>query len=153
MTSSYLSHFGLTVAPSPVFLLDESHLLHQDVPGACTYSSTTSGTPRPCSTRCWWACRSWRAVWRAGTTAASIPGCRPACASRRSLPMTPPSTCACAWLMSDASASCLPSMRSGALRDMDRLATAVLREASRKKKKLVERDTLARVLDTGSQED
>ncbi|HYO51677.1 hypothetical protein [Archangium sp.] len=42
---------------------------------------------------------------------------------------------------------------SGALRDMDRLATAALREAARKKKKLVERDTLARVLDTGSQED
>jgi general secretion pathway protein A len=36
---------------------------------------------------------------------------------------------------------------------MDRLATAALREAARKKKKLVERDTLARVLDTGAHED
>lgn len=37
---------------------------------------------------------------------------------------------------------------SGALRDVDRLATAALREAARRKKKLVERDVLARVLDT-----
>ena len=35
----------------------------------------------------------------------------------------------------------------GALRDIDRLATAALREAARKKKKLVERDVVARVLD------
>jgi general secretion pathway protein A len=35
----------------------------------------------------------------------------------------------------------------GALRDIDRLATAALREAARKKKKLVERDLVARVLD------
>jgi len=36
---------------------------------------------------------------------------------------------------------------SGSLRDLDRLATAALREAARRKKKLVERDVLARVLD------
>jgi hypothetical protein len=36
---------------------------------------------------------------------------------------------------------------SGALRDLDRLATAALREAAKRKKKLVERDTLASVLD------
>jgi general secretion pathway protein A len=47
----------------------------------------------------------------------------------------------------------LHEVASGALRDMDRLATAALREAARKKKKLVERDTLARVLDTASHED
>jgi general secretion pathway protein A len=35
----------------------------------------------------------------------------------------------------------------GTLRDVDRIATAALREAARKKRKLVERDTLARVLD------
>ena len=35
----------------------------------------------------------------------------------------------------------------GAMRDLDRLATAALREAARRKKKLVERDTVARVLD------
>jgi type II secretory pathway predicted ATPase ExeA len=35
----------------------------------------------------------------------------------------------------------------GALRDIDRLATASLREAARKKKKLIEREVLARVLE------
>ena len=36
---------------------------------------------------------------------------------------------------------------SGALRDIDRIATSALRDAARKKRKLVERDTIARVLD------
>lgn len=36
----------------------------------------------------------------------------------------------------------------GAMRDLDRLATAALREAARKKKRLIERDVLARILDT-----
>ena len=35
----------------------------------------------------------------------------------------------------------------GSMRDLDRLATAALREAARRKKKLVERDTVARVID------
>ena len=41
----------------------------------------------------------------------------------------------------------LQEAASGAMRDLDRLATAALREAARRKKKLVERDTVARVLD------
>ena len=36
---------------------------------------------------------------------------------------------------------------SGALRDVDRLATAALKETARRKKKLVERDVLARIVD------
>mgnify|MGYP000982365311 CR=1 FL=1 len=40
---------------------------------------------------------------------------------------------------------------SGAHRDIDRLATAALKEAARRKKKLVERDILARVLDASSE--
>lgn len=40
----------------------------------------------------------------------------------------------------------------GALRDIDRIATAALRETARKKRKLVERDTLARILDAESTE-
>lgn len=36
---------------------------------------------------------------------------------------------------------------SGSLRDLDRLATAAMREAARRKRKLVERDALAHVLD------
>lgn len=41
---------------------------------------------------------------------------------------------------------------SGALREVDRLATAALREAARKKRKLVERDVLARIVDAPSEE-
>ena len=40
----------------------------------------------------------------------------------------------------------------GALRDLDRLATAALREAAKKKRKLVERDTIARVVEADSRE-
>jgi hypothetical protein len=35
----------------------------------------------------------------------------------------------------------------GGMRDVDRLGTAVLREAGRQKRKLVERDTVARIID------
>jgi type II secretory pathway predicted ATPase ExeA len=40
----------------------------------------------------------------------------------------------------------------GSLRDMDRLATAALREAARRKRKLVERDVLGRVIDIETKE-
>ncbi len=43
--------------------------------------------------------------------------------------------------------SMLHEASSGALRDIDRLATSCLREAARKKKKLIERELVARVLD------
>lgn len=38
----------------------------------------------------------------------------------------------------------------GSLRDVDRVATAALKEASRKRRKLVERDTVERILDADS---
>jgi type II secretory pathway predicted ATPase ExeA len=41
---------------------------------------------------------------------------------------------------------------SGALRDIDRLATAALKEAARRKKKLVERDVLSRVVDAAAED-
>jgi hypothetical protein len=47
---------------------------------------------------------------------------------------------------SDADAM-LHEAAAGSLRDIDRLATASLRETARRKKKLVERDSLARVID------
>ena len=50
------------------------------------------------------------------------------------------------------SVAMLHEAASGALRDLDRLATASLREAARRKKKLVERDILARVLDAELQD-
>jgi general secretion pathway protein A len=40
----------------------------------------------------------------------------------------------------------------GSLRDLDCLATAALREAARRKRKLVERDVLGRVVDIESKE-
>jgi general secretion pathway protein A len=40
----------------------------------------------------------------------------------------------------------------GAMRDLDRLATLALREAARKKRKLVERDVVARVLEADARE-
>lgn len=40
----------------------------------------------------------------------------------------------------------------GALRDIDRLATAALRETAKRKRKLVERDTIARVVEADSRE-
>lgn len=41
----------------------------------------------------------------------------------------------------------------GSLRDIDRLATAAMREAARKKRKLVERDTIARIIDAEQREE
>jgi len=41
----------------------------------------------------------------------------------------------------------------GAMRDLDRLATAALRETARRKKKLVERDVIARIIDRDPRED
>ena len=41
----------------------------------------------------------------------------------------------------------------GAMRDLDRLATAALRETARRKKKLIERDVVARVIDRDARED
>jgi general secretion pathway protein A len=40
----------------------------------------------------------------------------------------------------------------GAMRDLDRVAAAVLRETARKKKKLVERDVMARVIEADTRE-
>lgn len=50
-------------------------------------------------------------------------------------------------LFASDSVAMLHEAASGALRDVDRLATAAMREAARRKKKLIERDVLARVLD------
>lgn len=54
----------------------------------------------------------------------------------------------CATIVRPRRHSAATSFGAGAMRDLDRLATAALREAARKKKRLIERDVLARVLDT-----
>jgi type II secretory pathway predicted ATPase ExeA len=45
-------------------------------------------------------------------------------------------------------AAMLHEAAAGGMRDLDRLATGCLREAARKKRKLVERDLLPRVIDS-----
>jgi len=48
-------------------------------------------------------------------------------------------------LFPDDALAALHELSQGALREIDRLATAALREAARRKKKLVDRDTRTRV--------
>ena len=52
---------------------------------------------------------------------------------------------------SDATAL-LHEATAGAMRDLDRLAAAALRETAKKKRKLVERDIVARVIEADSWE-
>jgi type II secretory pathway predicted ATPase ExeA len=140
----------------PVFLLDEAHLLHQDVldhlhillnyqwDSRALLSLILVGLPELES----------RLVRRHNRSLYSRLHTR-----LRIEPLTPEDTaeylrvrlaragCDRELFASDALAM-LHEAASGALRDVDRLATAALREAARRKKKLVERDVLARVLDT-----
>lgn len=140
----------------PVFLLDEAHLLHQDVldhlhillnyqwDSRALLSLILVGLPELES----------RLVRRHNRSLYSRLHTR-----LRIEPLTPEDTaeylrvrlaragCERELFASDALAM-LHEAASGALRDVDRLATAALREAARRKKKLVERDVLARVLDT-----
>ena len=146
----------------PVFLLDEAHLLHQDMldhlhillnyewDSRALLSLVLVGLPELDD----------RLARRHNRSLYSRLHTPPA----PSTPLTPEDTaeylrvrlthagCERELFASDAVAM-LHEAASGALRDIDRLATAALREAARKKKKLVERDILARVLDTGSHED
>ena len=55
-------------------------------------------------------------------------------------------------VFTDDAIAMLHEAAAGALRDVDRLATTALREAARRKKKLVERDILARLLDAQAAE-
>ncbi len=140
----------------PVFLLDEAHLLHQDVldhlhillnyqwDSRALLSLILVGLPELES----------RMVRRHNRSLYSRLHTR-----LRIEPLTPEDTaeylrgrlaragCDRELFASDALAM-LHEAASGALRDVDRLATAALREAARRRKKLVERDVLARVLDT-----
>lgn len=139
----------------PVFLLDEAHLLHQDVLDHLHILLNYQ-----------WDSRALLSLVLVG-----LPELEDRLARRhqRSLssrlhtrlriePLTPSDTaeylrirltragCDRELFASDAVAM-LHEAASGALRDIDRVATAALREAARRKRKLVERDVLARVLD------
>lgn len=140
----------------PVFLLDEAHLLHQDVldhlhillnyqwDSKALLSLVLVGLPELDA----------RLAMRRNRSLASR------LARRLTLgPLTPDDTaeylrlrlknagCDRELFPSDALAM-LHEAASGAHRDIDRLATSALREAARRKKKLVERDVLARILDS-----
>jgi general secretion pathway protein A len=140
----------------PVFLLDEAHLLHQDVLDHLHILLNYQ-----------WDSRALLSLILVG-----LPELEDRLARRhnRSLysrlhtrlridPLTPEDTaeyvrtrltragCERELFSTDAIAM-LHEAASGALRDIDRLATSALREAARKKRKLVERDVLAHVLDT-----
>ena len=76
-----------------------------------------------------------------------------------SSPTTPPTTSACASrlgatkdIFSADALSILHEAAGSSLRDTDRIATAALRTAARKKKKIVERDVLSRILQTESED-
>ena len=144
----------------PVFLLDEAHLLHQDVIDHLHILLNYQ-----------WDSRALLSLVLVG-----LPELEGRLGSRhhRSLysrlhtrlriePLTPDDTaeylrvrlhragCERELFGTDAVAM-LHEAASGAHRDIDRLATAALKEAARRKKKLVERDILARVLDASSEE-
>lgn len=143
----------------PVFLLDEAHLLHQDVidhlhillnyqwDSRALLSLVLVGLPE-LEDRL--SRRHHRSLYSRLHTRLRID------------PLTPEDTaeylrvrlhragCERELFGSDAIAM-LHEAASGAHRDIDRLATAALKEAARRKKKLVERDILARVLDASSE--
>lgn len=143
----------------PVFLLDEAHLLHQDVidhlhillnyqwDSRALLSLVLVGLPE-LEDRL--SRRHHRSLYSRLHTRLRID------------PLTPEDTaeylrvrlhragCERELFGTDAVAM-LHEAASGAHRDIDRLATAALKEAARRKKKLVERDILARVLDASSE--
>jgi len=142
----------------PVFLIDEAHLLHQDTLDHLHILLNYS-----------WDSRALLSLILVG-----LPELDDRLAARRNrslfsrmgrrlyiAPLTPEDTteylrlrleragCDREVFPSD-SIAMLHEAATGALRDIDRLATAALREAARKKKKLVERDVVARILDAES---
>lgn len=153
--ASHVEDLGKERRVHPVFLLDEAHLLHQDVldhlhillnyewDSKALLSLVLVGLPE----------LDGRLAFRRNRSLYSRLGRRLAID-----PLTPTDTaeyirrrlnragCDREIFASDALAM-LHEAASGALRDLDRLATAALREAAKRKKKLVERDTLASVLD------
>jgi type II secretory pathway predicted ATPase ExeA len=140
----------------PVFLLDEAHLLHQDTLDHLHILLNYS----------------WDSLALLSLILVGLPELDDRLASRRNRSLysrlgrrlhisalTPEDTteylrlrleragCEREVFPSD-SVAMLHEAATGALRDIDRLATAALREAARRKKKLVERDIVARILDS-----
>jgi general secretion pathway protein A len=145
----------------PVFLLDEAHLLHQDTLDHLHILLNYQ-----------WDSKALLSLFLVG-----LPELEQRLAMRRNRslhsrlgrrlsiePLTPDDTveyirlrlekagCERELFATDAVAM-LHEAASGALRDVDRLATAALREAARKKRKLVERDVVSRVVEVASEDE
>jgi type II secretory pathway predicted ATPase ExeA len=144
----------------PVFLLDESHLLHQDTLDHLHILLNYA-----------WDSRALISLVLVG-----LPELRERLALRRNRslysrihhrleisPLTPDDTteylrmrleragCTREVFASDATVL-LHEATVGAMRDLDRLAAAALRESARKKRKLVERDVVTQVIETDTRE-
>jgi type II secretory pathway predicted ATPase ExeA len=145
----------------PVFLLDEAHLLHQDTLDHLHILLNYQ-----------WDSKALLSLFLVGLPELDQ---RLSMRRNRSLhsrlsrrlyiePLTPEDTleyirlrlsragCERELFASDAAAM-LHEAASGALRDLDRLATAALREAAKKKHKLVERNVVARVVEVATAEE
>lgn len=144
----------------PVFLLDEAHLLHQDMldhlhillnyqwDSRALLSLVLVGLPDLINRL---VLRRNRSLYSRIHTRLNV------------TPLTPEDTadyirsrlqqagCARELVTADVLAM-LHEAAAGSLRDLDRLVTAAFRDAARRKKKLVERDAIARVVDAETRE-
>jgi type II secretory pathway predicted ATPase ExeA len=144
----------------PVFLLDEAHLLHQDTlehlhillnyewDSRALLSLVLVGLPELQGRL---ELRKNRSVYSRLYHRLSIDTVTPEDTAGYVRFRLERAGCSNELLTSDAVAM-LHEAASGSLRDIDRIATAALRMAARRKKKLVERDVLAAVLDAEASE-
>ena len=144
----------------PVFLLDEAHLLHQDMldhlhillnyqwDSRALLSLVLVGLPE-LNDRL--ALRRNRSLFSRIHRRLSITPLAPEDTVEYVRNRLQKAGCEREIVTADALAM-LHEAANGSLRDMDRLATAALREAARRKRKLVERDVLARVVDIETRE-
>ncbi len=143
----------------PVFLLDEAHLLHQDTldhlhillnyqwDSKALLSLVLIGLPE-LEDRL--AMRRNRALYSRLPWRLNIDALRPEDTAEYLRLRLARAGCERELFSSDAIAM-LHEAANGALRDVDRIATNALREAARKKRKLVERDTLTRILNADTE--
>lgn len=139
----------------PVFLLDEAHLLHQDTldhlhillnyqwDSKALLSLILVGLPELDDRL---AARRNRSLYSRLSRRLSLAQLSPDDTAEYIGLRLRRAGCDRELFASDAIAM-LQEAATGALRDVDRLATACLREAARKKKKLIERELVVRVLD------
>lgn len=139
----------------PVFLLDESHLLHQDTLDHLHILLNYEWDSRPLLSlilvglpelRDRLQLRRNRSLYSRLHRRVHIDVLRPEDTAEYIRMRLRRAACDRDLFTSDALAM-IHEAATGGMRDIDRLATAALREAARRKKKLVERDVVARVVD------